>query len=205
MRISARKSRWLRWDFSDRAVLWLVMIILILLALNAVRYQEVLTASKDLVDVLVKLFGVLGFLAGGIASYYRFYKGRTLSPRITLGLEVDVFDLDNDSRLHVVRLTVENKGAVSVRAPLVTVDGYEHHREELAMFKLGDDSWLNWPPNLIISNFFVLDPGSSTVFLTHKVFSDRAQAVSYIGQVRIDGEVWNTATTVANCCAPQHG
>ena len=51
---------------------------------------------------------------GAIASYFRFFKGRTLSPRLTINAAVEVFPIDATRTLHVLSVDVKNVGSVAI-------------------------------------------------------------------------------------------
>ena len=97
-------ARWAR--LYSALVVALSVLVGVLLVLAAFRYGVIrastLVQNKELIDVGTKLLGTIILAFGAIASYFRFFKGRTLSPRLTINATVDVFPIDAAKTLHVL-------------------------------------------------------------------------------------------------------
>ncbi len=68
---------------------------------------------KDSVDIVKNIFTVLGLLVGAAWAYFKFFKNRTLRPRLELGVEGYFFHHNHKSFLRVM-VSVKNVGLTNV-------------------------------------------------------------------------------------------
>ena len=89
-------ARWAR--LYSPLIVALSVVVVVLLVAVAFRLGFIsaprLVENKDLVDVSTKILGTLILTLGAVASYFRFFKGRTLSPRLKIEATVNVFSID---------------------------------------------------------------------------------------------------------------
>jgi hypothetical protein len=74
-----------------------------------------ISGSKDGIGAVSTYVTMTLVVLGAVASYFRFFYGRTLVERAKLKLEVDVFPDDSEHNLHSARLVVENAGTQRLR------------------------------------------------------------------------------------------
>jgi len=181
----------------------LVLAVCVLTAANLIKYRsvakEVIIQSKDLVDVLTKVVGSLALVAGAIASYYRFFRGRTFAARAELKLNVTVYDTNQEFKLHVINLEVSNVGPVPIWEPRPNIDVYLYGpkgRETFAIAKWwspADDGKADEPTVSLI------DTQESSQFHSSQNIRPEVWAVFYVAKVVSNrGDTWMRAVTVAN-------
>ena len=107
-----------RWSRSySGIVVSLTLVALILLVAVAFRFEWIsaseLVDNKDVIDVVTKILGASVLTLGAVASYFRFFKGRTLSPRLSMDAKVEVFPANSERNLHVLTINVANVGSVA--------------------------------------------------------------------------------------------
>jgi hypothetical protein len=90
------------------------------------RYEKTIDGGAKLVATLLAV-------AAGIASYFRFFRGRTLSARANLELSVEVVRRSSGSMIHLISIELVNVGNVAIRpvTPTVVVHYYGSESEGL--------------------------------------------------------------------------
>ena len=78
--------------------------------------------ARSLLETILLVFGA-------IASYFRFFKGRTFSPRLTINATVEVFPIDAAKMLHVLNVDVKNVGSTAIWGLEPRVEIYFHGEE----------------------------------------------------------------------------
>lgn len=179
------------------SVVVLVLLLAVLIDAGIVSARA-LTANKDLIDVLSTLasFGLL--LVGAVLAYFRFFRGRTLSPRLDLEINCSVFEATPAEHLHVLSIEVVNIGPVAIWEPRPIVEVIRHSgggsRSEVI------SEWFT--PKLTpdgIERIAVLDTGESAQFFTQELITTEIKVVTYFAHVSTErGAVWSKAITVGN-------
>jgi hypothetical protein len=156
-----------------------------------------LAKRKDALSALSSLVTLLVLVAGSTFSYYRFFRGRTLSLRLELAIAVSIHKAPNATMLHAITLTAKNVGGSTIWNPspeLVIIT----HMEEESLERItdwwdeptGDEQRLTAP---------VIDPDEAVTFFAQREIPQQAWAVTYTACVRADtGDAWFTAKTVSN-------
>lgn len=157
-----------------------------------------LVQNKDLVDVGTKLAGASILLFGAIASYFRFFKGRTLSPRLEMSASVGVLPIDGARNLHVLSVDVRNVGAVAIWGLEPRVQIHFHGDRERTEGEIG--SW--WTPLEQTdgrARLRMLDTGESSQFVVHREVPMDHWAVTYFTRVDLSsGHSWHRIVTASN-------
>ena len=194
-------ARWAR--LHSALVVVLSVLVGVLLIAVAFRYgfirASTLVQNKDLVDVGSKLLGVIVLVFGSIASYFRFFKGRTLSPRLTIGAVVEVFPVDAVRNLHVLSVEVKNVGSVAIWGLEPRVEIHFHGAQPRTEEEIGN--W--WTPleegTAQKKRLHMLDTDESSQFVVHRDVSTDCWAVTYFTRVGLSsGHSWHRIVTAAN-------
>lgn len=179
----------------------LSLIVLVLALSNAWKHGLVsavwLANQKDALSALNSIVTMLILVAGAIFSYYRFFKGRTLSLRVELSLEASVHETPQHYRIHAISLSAKNVGSSTVWNPLPTITVQIHGPEGVEETRHITD-WsaeTGSNPDMVA----VIDAGETVFFFAHQHIPDKAWAVSYFASMRADqGDVWHISRTVSN-------
>ena len=105
------------WRESAGLIPWLILLLASLLIALLVKYDVITTnideGTKNFVDVLSKITTAIFLLVGGIFSYLKFFKGRTLSPKLVITINSGMVE-QGDANLHWIEAQIENKGSVAI-------------------------------------------------------------------------------------------
>jgi hypothetical protein len=191
------------WTKYYDAVIAVLVAALIVAATGALFRAEILSArlladNKPVVDVASMLLGAAVLLLGAVASYIRFFRGRTLSPRVNLRATASVFPIDERSHLQVLDVELENSGSSAIWDIEPTVDIIYH--APVVKKEQGQDDWIrtqdcpegNAPTEM-------LDTGVTGNYVWHREVAVDVWAVTYSIQVKHSGgHVWYRVITVSN-------
>jgi hypothetical protein len=104
---------WLR-RHKGAVVFGLTLLVITLLFADAWKYGIVsadwLGKRKDALSSLSSIITMLILLAGSTFSYYRFFRGKTLSLRLELSVDVSIHETPHATLLHAITVTAENVG-----------------------------------------------------------------------------------------------
>jgi hypothetical protein len=120
------------WYESRGLIPW--MILLAIFLAGAVSIKEGwfafidFTANKDEIDGITKIFGLALLVIGGILSYLRFFRGRTLRPKLNISPKIGVIPLKGEN-LHWIDVEIENRGSVSIWNHEITIYATLHAPE----------------------------------------------------------------------------
>ena len=157
-----------------------------------------LVANKDFIDVSTKLLGALVLTLGAIASYFRFFKGRTLSPRLKIEALVDVIPIDSSRNLHVLSVEVTNVGSVAIWGLQPRIEIRYHGDDSRTEEDIGD--W--WTPldhRDGKTRLRMLDTEESSQFAVHRDVPVTVWAVTFFTRVSLSsGHSWHRVTTASN-------
>lgn len=183
-------------------VTFVLSLIVIVLALsNAWKHELVsarwLAGQKDALAALNSIVTMLILLAGSIFSYYRFFKGRTLSLRVELALGISVHQTPRQYRIHAISLSAKNVGSSTVWNPTPEITVHVHGPEGVAATRhITEWSEEGGNDGHMVA---VIDAGETVFFFAHQHIPDDAWAVTYAASVRADqGDVWHISSTVSN-------
>jgi hypothetical protein len=154
-----------------------------------------LVQNKELIDVGTKLLGTIILAFGAIASYFRFFKGRTLSPRLTINATVEVFPIDAARTFHVLSVDVKNVGSVAIWGlePRVEI---RFHGDEERTEKDNGDWWTPLEQRDGKRRLNMLDRDESSQFVVHREVPTQFWAVSYFTRIGVSsGHSWHRIVT----------
>lgn len=106
------------WHPSQDVLHWLVLLAAILIVALGIKEHWFLVTNigqyKDGVTVITSIFGSAFLLIGGLLSYIRFFKGRTLHAKLNIMPRVGVIAINESENLHWIDIEIENRGSVAV-------------------------------------------------------------------------------------------
>src|SRR5574341_2667855 len=128
--------------YLSEIILVLTIVIFLFALANLVKYGflslEDLKNNKDSIDAIGSIITSIILIAGAIASYYRFFRGRTFSTRADLAIEVSVHKADDKFFIHSITMELSNLGAFPIRNIGANIEAYNHNKDgELSLTKLG--------------------------------------------------------------------
>ncbi|MCG8526518.1 MAG: hypothetical protein MI748_09075 [Opitutales bacterium] len=137
-------------------------------------------------------------ITGGVFSYLRFFRGRTLAAKADAELKVSVHDTDCDFYLHSVSLYLKNLGSVSIWDPKPVVQLITHGPDG-SNEKRVISSWYN-PENILNRDGnVVVDIQETVMFSSIEKIPKNIWAVTYLACVESKcKDDWSTCTTVSN-------
>ena len=187
------------WAWRNRAFLIgaLLLIALVesigLLIKHSYLNAQILTVHKDTIDGVATVITTLLLIVGGILSYIRFFKGRTLSKKLNLNLDVNVLPCDEESYLQAVNLEISNVGSVAVWNPNLEIEIRCLGPEGIQVRKVRN--W-SYPEGF---NNDVIDPGETCSNHATEQISKKFFAVTYVATVTSHiGSSWVSALTIPN-------
>lgn len=191
---------WLR-RHKGALIFALSIIAIALLVANAWKHHvlsvEWLKDQKDALAALNSIVTLLVFLAASIFSYYRFFRGRTLSLRADLDIDVSVHETPNEYNLHAYTVTAKNVGTSTIWNPRPYVRVIIHGLKET---ERSIEHWyeeeINSSEN---SNTPVIEADEKATFFGHQEIPKSAWAVTYLATVKADSEdSWFVSKTISN-------
>jgi len=187
--------------FKNQIVLILGVAVSVLILMNLVKYGYVSKAgivqNKEFIDAASKIIGASLLVIGAIASYYRFFRGRTFAARADLKLEVAVYETDQGFQLHVINLEVRNIGTVTIWDPNPVVVVYPYGPNETTPQLIA--GWSRPLESEPSENPSLIDTQESAQFYATRHVPSEVWAVTYIARVESRNKVtWRRALTVSN-------
>jgi len=157
-----------------------------------------LVTNKDLIDVGTKILASIVLTFGAVASYFRFFKGRTLSPRLTITAAVNVLPVDATKNFHVLSLDVKNVGSVAIWGlePRVEI---HFHGGHIRPEKDIDDWFTPLEGSDDRRTLQMLDTEESSQFVVQREVPVECWAVTYFAKVGLSsGHSWHRIVTASN-------
>ena len=156
-----------------------------------------LAKNKDGLNALQSIVTMTAIIGASIASYYRFFRGRTFSVRADLSISCKIVPSDDSSFLHAVTFTVRNVGTMAIwnplpqmRVELQTAGGSRSY----AITNWLDDHMTHDP-----NSKGVIDAGETALFFVRHTVEKSVPAVTYVASVMSeDGDSWMTGASFAN-------
>jgi hypothetical protein len=153
--------------------------------------------NKDAVSAACSLVTATVLVLGAVASYLRFFRGRTLSLRAELALSVSTHPTTSGVVLHAITLTAKNVGNATIWSPVPRMTLEVHGPPETAGSELISD----WTEETARAAGFmpVIEPGETVMFFAVRRIPAAAWAVAYGATLRADrGDTWHTSRMVSN-------
>jgi hypothetical protein len=156
-----------------------------------------LEKNKDAISAACSLVTAAVLVLGAVASYLRFFRGRTLSLRAELALDVSTHPTAEDFVLHAVTLRVRNVGNATIwnPVPLMTLEAYGPPGARVS------ESVSQWSEETLRAegSIPVVEPGETVMFFAVRRIPVAAWAVVYAAALRADrGDTWQTSRMVSN-------
>jgi hypothetical protein len=178
-------------------------LVISLLFANAWKYRIVsvdwLKEQKDALSALSSIITMLILLAGSVFSYYRFFRGRTLSLRLEIGIDVSVHKTTKPFFIHAITVIAKNVGSSTIWNPTPHVTVHIHGPDTIAQER-EITGW--WEEPIIEDRKLlapVIDSGETVTFFAHQEIPADAWAVTYTASLRTDnGDSWFAAKTISN-------
>lgn len=147
------------------------------------------------IDGTSTLLGAAALVAGAVASYFRFFKGRTFATRAELSIAVAVIPATSGQHLHAITVRLKNIGPVPLWDPRIRLRMQDHSAApaepaEIQGWRLehgaGDD-------------VAVVDSQECALYHAERLVHASVWAVRYEAAVRTPGgDTWFAMTTIAN-------
>lgn len=157
-----------------------------------------LAQDKDFLDSLSKVTSVVAIVAGGVLSYFRFFRGRTFSEKLILIPTSGTVVIPNGN-LHWLEVEIKNLGSVAIWNHKIRIlaqfhgDGESLH--EVTEFAKWQDGGGNTET--------VIDVGESAYEHSYLFVPTDIQAVSFKISVRSGKRAeWSRCLTVSNKMTP---
>lgn len=184
------------------ALIFALSIIAIALVIaNAWKHQilsvDWLKSQKDALAALNSIVTLLVFIAGSVFSYYRFFKGRTLSLRADPQIDVSVHSTDGSANIHAYNLTIKNVGTSTIWNPKPHLKLIIHGPPGIN----GEREISGWYEEERANDHTVpvIEADERVSFFGHQKIKNEAWAVTYIASIQADsGDSWYVSKTVTN-------
>jgi len=185
-------------------VFTLTLIIAVLLLANAWKHRIVsvqwLTDHKDALSALNSIATLVILLAGAIFSYYRFFRGRTLSLRAELDLEVSIHQVPTEGFFHAARFSAKNVGTSTIWNPRPHLRLELHGAGKQDRFIEIEHWWEQAVSEADNESAAVIEPDETVYFFAQRPIPVDVWAVTYWASLEADsGDTWHIAKTVSNC------
>ncbi len=197
--ISGKKLTWLNRNRGG-VIFALTVFVMILGMANALKHGLVsaqwLRDQKDTFSVLNSCVTMIILVIGAGFSYYRFFRGRTLSLRLEVSISVSVHDTPLDDNLHALTITAKNVGTSAVWDPRPVVKLKIHGPPDAESIWIIDE-WESEEGKG--ETLAIIESGEAATFFALQSISKRAWAVTYFASVAADqGDVWHISKTFSN-------
>jgi hypothetical protein len=156
-----------------------------------------LAAQKDALGSLNSIVGMLVLIVGSVFSYFRFFRGRTLSLRSELALSVSVHATTENYFIHAMTLSAKNVGNVTIWNPLPRISLRIHGPPDNQRV----EDVVDWEREQEQTQdlIAVIDPGETVSFFAVRHIECAAWAVTYSASLRADqGDTWHVCKMVSN-------
>jgi hypothetical protein len=173
-----------------------------LLFANAAKYgllsERFFTVHEKTIDGVGKLLGAMAILLGSIASYFRFFKGRTFSAKADLEISVTVIPTTSKDHLHVISVRLKNIGPVPIWDPRIRFKMIERSSSpsrttEITGWRLEDSLGDG------TQEACVVDSQEHALYHSEQLIDKEVWAVRYeIAVQSSDGDTWYAMSTVPN-------
>jgi hypothetical protein len=174
---------------------------MVLLVANALKYgwvhESFFVSHEKTIDGGAKLFGGLVLVLGAVASYFRFFRGRTFAARAEIAIAVKVMEGAPGTVLHVIDVVFHNLGTVPIWEPLA-----ELRIEAFGNPAVDAERITQWGMRRErdgVSRTAVVDPQETGLFHVTREFPKSVWAVHYeVVIVSEADDAWHSMTTVSS-------
>lgn len=187
----------------------LAVILLLGLVTNGIVTAKLLSENKEVIDTASKILALLGAVVAGALAYFRFFGGRTLSPKLTIDVDCAVNDLTPDAaaggepgttsttttNLHVVEACLENIGSRIVRNFRASLTAHGPDNEPLSLRYRIHPGFVDRP-----NNGLYIDVGQKAYLMVTVQVPKELSYVAYVLTIR-NGHgtmFWHRPFVIAN-------
>jgi hypothetical protein len=154
---------------------------------------------KEALDGLSTVLAILAVTFGALATYHRFFKGRTFTTRADLELKVTVHPHGSQRTLHAIVLALRNAGTLPVWNPRPLISVQIHGPDGTSSVYDITEWYTPHNERSEEQSLSVVDTGETTSFFATHPMDRSVWSVTYIASVRDDDRnVWRTGVTVTN-------
>jgi hypothetical protein len=189
----------------NRANIIIFLTIAILLLCIAILWKSgivslsALKEQKDSISAIQSILTIIFLIFGAVASYYRFFRGRTFSTRAELELDVSIHKCKDQFYLHAISLTAKNVGTISIWNPKPKIQVQIHSQNDKEKIRVISDWWEEDSSDVATEMVTLIDSGETVTFFAHQEIPLESYAVTYLASMSCDsGDIWHTAKTISN-------
>jgi hypothetical protein len=158
--------------------------------------KTILVQNKNFIELLSTIITTSIVLLGALFSYFRFFRGRTLAPRLKLSAHIDVIKATDTEYLHVLNFEVTNIGSVAIWNLRPDVEIQYHGTEQKT--KENITAWQT-PMEEDNNKISMLDTEESSQYIVRRLVPIEIWAVTYYTKATLEsGHSWRHAVTVSN-------
>jgi hypothetical protein len=174
----------------------------VLLLANALKYglisEAFFSEHGKTVEGIGKIVTPIVLLIGAVASYFRFFKGRTFSARAELGITVSVIRASGEENLHAISIRLKNIGPVPLWDPTISLRIQAYGPTPSAPVEI--KGWrLEHTDSTDGEEACVIDSQEYALYHADRLVATDIWAVRYEAAVRTAaGDTWFGMTTIAN-------
>jgi hypothetical protein len=174
---------------------YIILLIVGLLCLLLILAKDTIQINKDFIDTLSKIITAGILIIGGVFSYLKFFKGRTLSPKLVISPKSGIVR-DRKGYLHWIEVQIENKGSVAIWSYETSIyaifDGNIHSRVPISNF-------VPLPTKAKVKDERLVDVGESVFEHAFLVVPRNVYSITFQIEVKDKkNNVWVRSLTVEN-------
>jgi hypothetical protein len=177
----------------------------ILAALLLVYFHKVgilsldwLKTNNDALAAISSLCSTVALVVASILAYYRFFRGRTLTTRAELSIDINAIHGPENIILHSISVSAKNIGTVTIWDPqLIVYVSARHDDGHVSESKI--DQWCDFSGGRINTKVLLstIDSGESADFSAENCFDGDVWAVTYTAILSCTtGDSWLKKRTV---------
>jgi hypothetical protein len=160
---------------------------------------KILKDNKDSIDAIGTIITSTILVIGAIASYYRFFRGRTFSVKADLSIDVTIHESGNESYIHSIKIELANLGAFPIWNVEVAIEAYNHiDNGKLSLINV--ELWK--PEHKSINENETVDviySGEKSQYIAFNKVSKNIKVVTYFARVKSKkNAIWSKVITVSN-------
>jgi hypothetical protein len=182
-------------------VLGVVLLVLILayLGKTGVIRPQWISANKNLLDAFTDIVNMLAVVFAAVFSYFRFFRGRVLTERVELALDITSITRPGGGAVQLVTLSIRNVGAVPLWQPIVIGTTTARYADGSTITRKVTD----WDDGLIQHRSLgkhrqeVIDSGEAASYSAEVLLESSIWALTYVVSVATGHNEWSTMRIVA--------
>jgi len=180
------------------AVISLLLLVLFLIfkvkifSFDLSGYGDKIKVYKDLLTI-----GVI--ILGGIASYFRFFAGQTLSKKGEIDIYCELIQMPSNKIFHSVKISFKNVGNLAIYQPYATISVVEYNANNNSETKITEYIKEQFIGDInTTKNQSSLLQNEVIYFSYEQEFSKDIWAVKYIAEVKSKKNIWVNSKIIEN-------